>query len=245
MTATLHRWVSTVYLDSDDLNWLPAFQTETLPLEKPYPSILPKALLSYAVWGRLHRLERAEGPHHALLLRYALVQLPLRASGCARLPSVRLGGVFEHPRQLRYTTIRYASKRRFPFIVIITAIRLRSCLRSYVSTTALCCVCIGAGQHSKSDHFVPESVAVLVARACMCTTTCLSYPIFTFITRMAIVDVLYSGTEDDRDRMYVALDRSIYIISTTSVAAQIFRGKLPGGGVSDSPLRLAPLLLVV
>jgi hypothetical protein len=55
---------------------------------------------------------------------------------------------------------------------------------------------------------VPESVAVLVARACMCTTTCLSYPIFTFITRMAIVDVLYSGTEDDRDRMYVAL--SIY-----------------------------------
>merc|ERR1711865_467302 len=57
------------------------------------------------------------------------------------------------------------------------------------------------GQHSKSDHFVPESVAVLVARACMCTTTCLSYPIFTFITRMAIVDVLYSGTEDDHDRM--------------------------------------------
>jgi amino acid permease len=51
------------------------------------------------------------------------------------------------------------------------------------------------GQHSKSTHFVPESVAVLVARACMCTTTCLSYPIFTFITRMAIVDVLYSGTD--------------------------------------------------
>jgi len=57
---------------------------------------------------------------------------------------------------------------------------------------------------------VPESVAVLVARACMCTTTCLSYPIFTFITRMAIVDVLYSGTEDDRDRMCVELDRPIY-----------------------------------
>lgn len=52
------------------------------------------------------------------------------------------------------------------------------------------------GLHSKSDHFVDESVAVLVARACMCTTTCLSYPIFTFITRMAIVDVLYGGTDD-------------------------------------------------
>jgi amino acid permease len=51
------------------------------------------------------------------------------------------------------------------------------------------------GQHSKSAHFVRESVAVLVARACMCTTTCLSYPIFTFITRMAIVDVLYSNTD--------------------------------------------------
>ena len=51
------------------------------------------------------------------------------------------------------------------------------------------------GQPSKSGHYVPESWAVLVARACMCTTTCLSYPIFTFITRMAIVDVLYSGSD--------------------------------------------------
>ena len=47
-------------------------------------------------------------------------------------------------------------------------------------------------------HFVPETAAVLVARACMMTTTCLSYPIFTFITRMAIVDVLSGGDSQRR-----------------------------------------------
>lgn len=65
------------------------------------------------------------------------------------------------------------------------------------------------GQHSKSDHFVRDSVPVLVARACMCTTTCLSYPIFTFITRMAIVDVLYGGTDDRSSRLSTMEGRSL------------------------------------
>lgn len=75
------------------------------------------------------------------------------------------------------------------------------------------------GQHSKSAHFVPESVAVLVARACMCTTTCLSYPIFTFITRMAIVDVLYGGTDD------AALGRPQSALDGASLAAQLSTAK--------------------
>ena len=75
------------------------------------------------------------------------------------------------------------------------------------------------GQHSKSAHFVPESVAVLVARACMCTTTCLSYPIFTFITRMAIADVLYGGTDD------AAVDRPSSALEGASLAAQLSTAK--------------------
>jgi hypothetical protein len=51
------------------------------------------------------------------------------------------------------------------------------------------------GTHPKhSTHFIAQTIDITIARACMALCTCLSYPIFTYITRMAIADVLQGPT---------------------------------------------------
>jgi hypothetical protein len=49
---------------------------------------------------------------------------------------------------------------------------------------------ITAYSPTPTKHFIPNAWDITIARACMASTVTLSYPIFTYITRLAIVDVL-------------------------------------------------------